>query len=324
VEQCVLVGELLGYARVSTLEQDAALQHDALSAAGCFRTWTDTASGAVTDRPELAGVMDALRAGDTLVVWRLDRLGRSLPHLIETIRDLAVRGIGFRSLQEAIDTTTPGGRLVFHIFGSLTEFERDLIRERTMAGLAAARRRGRVGGRPTVMTAAKTKQAARMVTSGTPLTEVADVLGVSRTTLYRHLKTTRPEGITPTPVSGAPAPAAPVLVSPTTGRSSRACPSCGLEPSTREEAAQLRADLAVRWLHPDPNNPGSVVEGRHCRTCHPRGRVVDVECTRCGDGPIVTGALAEDSTPGSVAYPARRWLVAAGWSTAPELVCPEH
>ena len=322
MEQCNLVGELLGYARVSTLEQDAALQHDALSTAGCFRTWTDTASGAVTDRPELGAVMDALRPGDTLVVWRLDRLGRSLPHLIETVRGLAARGVGFRSLQEAIDTTTPGGRLVFHVFGSLAEFERDLIRERTMAGLAAARRRGRVGGRPTVMTAAKTKQAERMVKAGTPLTEVAEVLGVSRTTLYRHLKTQPTAGRALAPDAGPAVTVAPVVVTGT--RSARACPSCGLEPTTREEAAQLRADLAVRWLYPDPNTPGAVVEGRHCRSCHPRGRVVDVECVRCGDGPIITGALAEDSTPGSVAYPARRWLVGAGWSTAPELVCPEH
>jgi len=307
---------------VSTLEQDAALQHDAFSAAGCFRSWTDTASGALTDRLELAAVMDALRAGDTLVVWRLDRLGRSLPHLIETIRGLAARGIGFRSLQEAIDTTTPGGRLVLHVFGSLAEFERDLIRERTMAGLAAARRRGRVGGRPTVMTSAKTKKAARMVTAGTPLTEVADVLGVSRTTLYRHLKTTRPNGVAPMPT---PTPSlAPVVVPVVGERSARACPSCGHEPVTREEAVQLRADLAVLWLHPDPDNPGSAVQARHCRTCQPRGPVVDVECTRCGDGPIITGALAEDSANGSVAYPARRWLVAAGWITAPELVCPAH
>jgi len=193
-----------------------------------------------------------------------------------------------------------------------------------MAGLAAARRRGRVGGRPTVMTAAKTKQAARMVAAGTPLTEVADVLGVSRTTLYRHLKTTRPDSTTPTPASPTELPGAPTTVPTTMGRSGRACPSCGHEPATREEAAQLRADLAVLWLHPDPDTPGAVVEGRHCRTCHPRGRVVDVECTRCGDGPIITGALAEDSTPRSVAYPARRWLVAAGWATAPELVCPAH
>jgi DNA invertase Pin-like site-specific DNA recombinase len=108
MEQCGLVGELLGYARVSTLEQDAALQHDALSVAGCFRTWTDTASGAVTDRPELAAVLDALRAGDTLVVWRLDRLGRSLPHLIETVRGLAARGIGFRSSRRRSTPPPPG------------------------------------------------------------------------------------------------------------------------------------------------------------------------------------------------------------------------
>ncbi len=192
-----------------------------------------------------------------------------------------------------------------------------------MAGLAAARRRGRVGGRPTVMTVAKTKQAARMVTAGTPLTEVAEVLGVSRTTLYRHLKTARPDGT----VSPVVPPS--VVVRPEQGpvvgeRSVRACPSCGHEPVTREEAMQLCADLAVLWLHPDPENPGAVVEGRHCRSCYPRGPVVDVECTRCGDGPIITGALAEDSATGSVAYPARRWLVTAGWATAPELICPAH
>ena len=323
----MVVGELLGYARVSTFEQDAALQHDALSAAGCFRSWTDTASGALADRPELVAVMDALRPGDTLVVWRLDRLGRSLPHLIDTVRGLADRGIGFRSLQETIDTTTPGGRLVFHIFGSLADFERDLIRERTMAGLAAARRRGRVGGRPTVMTEAKTKQAPRMVKAGTPLTEVADVLGVSRTTLYRHLKTTPPPSTAPGARPDAAVPPVPMTRSVVVGeRSVRACPSCGGEPTTREEAMALRADLAVLWLHPDPDpdHPGAVVEARHCRACQPTGAMVDVECTRCGDGPIITGALAQDSAPGSVAYPARRWLVAAGWSTAPELVCPTH
>jgi len=206
--------------------------------------------------------------------------------------------------------------------GAVHIIERDLIRERTMAGLAAAQRRGRVGGRPTVMTAARSKQATRMVTAGTPLTEIAEVLRVSRTTLYRHLKAQPSTGSTPSPDAG-PAAAPPPVVA-TAARSQRACPSCGHEPTTREEAAELRADLAVRWLHPDPKNPGSVVEGQHCRACHPRSRVVDVECARCGDGPIVTGALAEDSTPGSVAYPARRWLVAAGWSTAPELVCPAH
>ncbi|GAB2939208.1 recombinase family protein [Rhodococcus aerolatus] len=181
------MGELLGYARVSTTVQDPALQHDALSAAGCWRTFTDTASGSKTDRPQLGEVMAALRPDDTLVVWRLDRLGRSLPHLIETVRGLESRGVGFRSLQESIDTTTPGGRLVFHVFASLAEFERDLIRERTHAGLAAARARGRNGGRPTVMTPAKARQARKMMKDGTPLGEVAAVVGVSRSTLYRQL-----------------------------------------------------------------------------------------------------------------------------------------
>jgi len=172
------------------------------------------------------------------------------------------------------------------------------------------------------MTAAKTKQANRMVKAGTPLTEVAEVLGVSRTTLYRHLKTQPTTGPSPKPDAG-PAVAAPSVVA-TAKRSERACPSCGHEPTTRADAAQLRGDLAVLWLYPDPDTPGAVVEGRHCRACHPRGRVVNVECVRCGDGPIITGVLAEDSTAGSVSYPARRWLAATGWTTAPDLVCPQH
>jgi len=187
VALCVVMGELLGYARVSTTVQDPALQHDALRAAGCRWVWTDTASGSRADRPQLLEVMAALGEGDTLCTWRLDRLGRSLPHLIDTVRGLEDRGVGFRSLQESIDTTTPGGRLVFHIFGSLAEFERDLIQERTKAGLSAARARGRLGGRPTVLTAAKAKQAQRMIAEGTPLVEVATVVGVSRSTLYRRL-----------------------------------------------------------------------------------------------------------------------------------------
>ena len=139
---------LVGYARVSTHEQNLSLQVDALTQAGCEKIFEDKISGIKAERPGLNAALEFVRKGDTLVVWRLDRLGRSLKHLIETVADLEGRGIGLRSLQEAIDTTTAGGRLVFQIFGALAEFERNLIRERTLAGLQAARARGRKGGRP--------------------------------------------------------------------------------------------------------------------------------------------------------------------------------
>lgn len=178
----------VGYARVSTLEQDPALQQDALTAAGCHRVFTDTASGALRHRPALDALLEQLRSGDVVVVWRLDRLGRSLRHLIEIVTELEARGVGFVSLTESIDTSTPGGRLIFHLFGALAEFERALIRERTHAGLAAARARGRRGGRPTVWTPEKL-QLAKDLHEGKEhdITTIAKVLGVSRASLYRGL-----------------------------------------------------------------------------------------------------------------------------------------
>jgi DNA invertase Pin-like site-specific DNA recombinase len=142
---------LIGYSRVSTHEQTLNLQQDALEKAGCTKIFTDTASGAKTERKGLEQALTYVRKGDTLVVWRLDRLGRSLPHLITTLTGLEEQGIGFKSLTENIDTTTSGGKLIFHIFGALAEFERNLIRERTQAGLVAARARGKKGGRPKVL-----------------------------------------------------------------------------------------------------------------------------------------------------------------------------
>src|SRR3954449_6967455 len=179
---------LIGYARVSTLDQTLALQQDALTTAGCEQLYTDTVSGFVTDRPGLAQALSHLRSGDPLVVWRLDRLGRSLPHLIETVRQLQARGIAFRSLQEQIDTTTSGGKLVFHVFGALAEFERDLIRERTHAGLAAARARGRLFGRPKVLSAPQVKQLQSLAKDErNTVAEICQTLGISRATYYRYL-----------------------------------------------------------------------------------------------------------------------------------------
>jgi DNA invertase Pin-like site-specific DNA recombinase len=180
---------LIGYARISTIDQTLALQQDALSAAGCQEIYTDTVSGSVTERPGLTNALSHLRSGDTLVVWRLDRLGRSLPHLIETVSQLQQQGIGFRSLQEQIDTMTSGGKLVFHVFGALAEFERDLIRERTHAGLAAARARGRLFGRPKALTPRKIEQLRTLAKDErNTVAEICQTLGISRATYYRYVK----------------------------------------------------------------------------------------------------------------------------------------
>lgn len=170
---------LIGYARVSTADQTLNLQLDALKAAGCEQIFTDQISGTKAERVGLTDAMSHLRTGDTLVVWRLDRLGRSLRHLIESITALQEQGIGFKSLQEQIDTTTSGGKLIFHIFGSLAEFERDLIRERTQAGLEAARSRGRVGGRPKALSKSKAEMAQRMYQDrNNSVNEICKTLGI--------------------------------------------------------------------------------------------------------------------------------------------------
>ena len=178
----------IGYARVSTDDQKLDLQMDALHSAGCNEIYQDVASGAKVQRSGLDKAIQYIRTGDTLVVWKLDRLGRSLKHLIDVVNDLNTRGVFFKSIRENIDTSNSGGKLTFHLFGALAEFERDIISERTMAGLAAARARGRVGGRPSVMNDQKIKLAKQlMANSSNNATDVAKTLGVSRATLYRHL-----------------------------------------------------------------------------------------------------------------------------------------
>ena len=182
---------LIGYARVSTTEQHLHLQQDALSAAGCLKIYTDTISGTKSERKGLDDALSYIRGGDTLVVWRLDRLGRSLKDLIERITDLHSRNIGFKSLTENIDTTTSGGKLIFHIFGALAEFERDIITERTNAGLTAARARGRQGGRPRSSLSDENKlQMARQMyaNKNLPVREICKALGIPRSTFYKYVR----------------------------------------------------------------------------------------------------------------------------------------
>ncbi|KAF2988987.1 recombinase family protein (plasmid) [Methylocystis sp. MJC1] len=185
-------GYRIGYARVTTLDQNLALQQDALKEAGCEKIFIEQMSGAVGDRPALRDALEYARSGDTIIVWKLDRLARSMKQLIETIEGLRVRGIGFRSLTEALDTTTPQGVLVFHLFSALAEFERALIRERTRAGLRAAKRMGRTGGRPAKLLE-DDLDVARTLLANPDITvaEVADRLGVSPATLYRYLPAAR-------------------------------------------------------------------------------------------------------------------------------------
>ncbi len=183
-------GHLIGYARVSTDDQEAQLQRDALTEAGCSRIFEDTASGKNTDRPELGAVLDYLREGDTLVTWKLDRLGRSLIDLVSIVDGLRGRGVGFKVLTgalSAVDTTSADGRLFFQIIAAMAEFERSLIKDRTKAGLEAAKAQGRTGGRPTVITDDLLTVAKARKAKGETVSAIAKALGVSRATLYRHL-----------------------------------------------------------------------------------------------------------------------------------------
>jgi DNA invertase Pin-like site-specific DNA recombinase len=178
----------IGYARVSTTQQETDLQIDALKQTKCERIYQEIASGAKADRPELMRLLDNARKGDVVVVWKLDRLARSIRQLIDTTTMLNERGVELCSLTEDINTSTPGGKLTFHIFSALAEFERDILRQRVNAGLKAARRRGRIGGRPKSLTGADLKKARALLRSGDyTKTQVADELGVSRHTLWRAL-----------------------------------------------------------------------------------------------------------------------------------------
>jgi DNA invertase Pin-like site-specific DNA recombinase len=188
----------IGYARVSTQDQHLRAQTDALKQAGCEKIYTDQLSGASRERPGLTQALETLRQGDTLVVWKLDRLGRSLPHLVELISELKERGVGFKSLQENLDTTSGTGKLIFHLFASLAEFERDLIRERTLAGLAAARARGRKGGRPRVLEPKQVALVRAMYQDkNNSVKDICATLKVGKSTFYRYINAGKPAAAAP-------------------------------------------------------------------------------------------------------------------------------
>jgi DNA invertase Pin-like site-specific DNA recombinase len=216
-EPAVLTGARIGYARVSTSSQLLDRQTRALTEAGCIRVFADTQSGRTADRPELAACLDYLRAGDTLVVPSLDRLSRSLQDLIDIVAELRHRGVGFCSLHEALDTTTPGGRLIFHVFAALAEFIRELIVEGTHEGLDAARARGQRLGRPPALTPEQVRQARDLLTRpGNSVASIARLLRVSRSTIYKYLpELTAGDGRRPAVLEAKAAPSAPALPGPT-------------------------------------------------------------------------------------------------------------
>lgn len=186
----------IGYARVSTDDQNLDLQRDALHKASCKTIYEETASGKSADRPQLENCLKAVRTGDTLVVWRLDRLGRSLPDLVKIISDLAASGVAFESITEQIETSSATGKLVFHLFAALAEFERNLIRERTRAGLAAARARGRKGGRKPSLNAKQVREIRALLRDPeAQVSEVAKKYAISRTTLYKHVGVVQPKAV---------------------------------------------------------------------------------------------------------------------------------
>ncbi|MGZ0145286.1 recombinase family protein [Rhodococcus qingshengii] len=316
---------LFGYARVSSADQNPAHQVGALVRAGvdAGNIHTDRASGAKASRPQLDAVLARMRDGDTLVITRLDRLGRSVLHLITLGAELRERGIGLKVLEQGIDTGTAEGRAMFGMLSVLAELQRELIVANTRDGLAAARARGRKGGRPSKLSGDQIVLAQQLYDAGEKtVAQIAAMLNVPRTTVYGHLNKRAPAASVSTDSVSTVA-----VVPVAAARMSRICPSCGYEPSTRAEAAHQRGDLAVIWLHPhtdNPADPGSVIARSHCHQCEPGPPAFDVACTVCGDGPILAGGFAQTARSGALPDPVQQWLTASGWAVLPELRCPDH
>ena len=313
---------LFGYARVSSADQNPAHQVDALARAGvgAQNIHLDHAGGAKASRPQLDVVLARLRGGDTLVITRLDRLGRSVLHLITLGAQLRERGIELKVLEQGIDTSTAEGRAMFGMLSVLAEFQRELIVANTRDGLAAARARGRKGGRPSKLADDQIVLAQRLYDAGeNTVAQIAAMLNVPRTTVYGHLNKNKSTATSVADPAGKPPVNSVAAV-----RVPRTCPTCGYEPSTRAEAAHQRGDLAVAWLHPNVDDQGSVVVLSHCRHCEPEPPAFDVACEVCGDGPILAGSFARAAAGKGLPIPVQQWLVASGWNLTPTLLCPDH
>ncbi|MER7244673.1 recombinase family protein [Kribbella sp. NPDC000426] len=311
-------GMLLGYARVSTREQNLHRQLDALTAAGCSRIWQEKLSGKNADRPELQDCLAFARPNDVVTVTELWRLGRNFQDLIQIVSGLRQREIGFKSLHEALDTTTPGGRMIFHVFAALGEFIREMIVQGTREGLDAAKARGTRLGRPPAMNEEQIEHAKALL--GNPdntVSSIARLLGVSRATIYKYV----PELRSPA-VPGAPAP----LELPATAAAGglaeeplpmprspggSACPTCEYRPSSEHELQLHRDDLANVWLLPDPAQPATaVIERWHCSQCQPHQARI-IMCGLCISTVMLGGGLAAGE---HVSDAVTLWLAARGWA----------
>jgi DNA invertase Pin-like site-specific DNA recombinase len=311
-------GMLIGYARVSTRDQNLGRQRDALTAAGCGRIFEESLSGKNADRPELWRCIDYARPGDTIVVLELWRLGRNLQDLLSIVGDLRRHGRGFKSLHENLDTTTPGGRLIFHVFAALGEFIREMIVQGTHEGLDAARARGVRLGRPPAMTPEQVDAARRLLPDNS-ITAIAKLLGVSRSTIYKYVPELKP--------ALKPAPAQPelpgvvedqelvdVVQAMPAAPNTSTCPTCGYQPKYQRDRLLLRDALDQVWLAPDPDGSGELLERWHCDRCQPQGTEPPGHLVMCpcgGDSVIISAELA--GQVGDSTSAVTRWLTGHGW-----------
>ncbi|ABG91952.1 possible resolvase, N-terminal [Rhodococcus jostii RHA1] len=321
----------LGYARVSTSKQDLDRQIDALTKAGIEQAniYVDKKSGTTTDRPGLQALLGYARPGDVIVVHTLDRLGRTVRDTLNLIHDLHQRGIGFRNLADPIriDSTNPDdpmGQLAVVLLALFGQMERTYAVERAAHARTVATAKGRRTGRPSVVTDAQLAYATQLREGGATVAEITAQTGLTRSTLYRHLPPRETDPVTAATAStGGIRTGSASTVSagqPRAERGTLVCPTCGHRPATRSEAIPHRDDLATIWLQLDERRR-RVREQHHCARCQPHDHVLVISCSRCGDGPLVTGIDPASTQP---PQPILDWLEHHGWTTTPELVCGNH